>query len=195
MRKSFLKKASLIVAGIVLIVSVFVAGACSGGGDAHPNIRITMEDGGIIDLELDKKAAPSTVENFLKLVNIEYYDGNSFESLVGGLAIITIEPEGQSSENPAALDNGGRSDSGVKNPISHEKGVISMARSAANDSASSQFFILTGDSKNLDATYTAFGHVTAGMDIVEKIASASSDEDDNTGASVKITSITVVEKS
>ena len=115
-------------------------------------IRITMKDGGVIDLELDEKAAPVTVENFLKLVNMKFYDGTIFHRVIPGFMIQGGDPDGN-------------------NPISHTRGVISMARAMDPDSAGSQFFIMHADALYLDGQYAAFGHVVNGMDVVDRIAS------------------------
>ena len=119
-------------------------------------IRITMQDGGVIDLELDEKAAPITVENFLKLVNAKFYDGTIFHRVIPGFMIQGGDPE--------------FAQNGVNNPIKHKRGVISMARAMDPDSAGSQFFIMHADADYLDGQYAAFGHVVKGMDVVDRIA-------------------------
>ena len=134
-------------------------------------IRITMKDGGVIDLELDEKAAPITVENFLKLVNMKFYDGTIFHRVIPGFMIQGGDPEGTGMGGPGWTIKGEFKANGVDNPISHKRGVISMARAMDPDSAGSQFFIMHTDANYLDGQYAAFGHVVSGMDVVDRIAS------------------------
>ena len=134
-------------------------------------IRITMKDGGVIDLELDEKAAPITVENFLKLVNMKFYDGTIFHRVIPGFMIQGGDPEGTGMGGPGWTIKGEFKANGVDNPISHKRGVISMARAMDPDSAGSQFFIMHADANYLDGQYAAFGHVVSGMDVVDRIAS------------------------
>ena len=134
-------------------------------------IRITMKDGGVIDLELDEKAAPVTVENFLKLVNMKFYDGTIFHRVIPGFMIQGGDPDGTGMGGPGWTIKGEFKANGVDNPISHTRGVISMARAIDPDSAGSQFFIMHADALYLDGQYAAFGHVVNGMDVVDRIAS------------------------
>ena len=134
-------------------------------------IRITMKDGGVIDLELDEKAAPVTVENFLKLVNMKFYDGTIFHRVIPGCMIQGGDPDGTGMGGPGWTIKGEFKANGVDNPISHTRGVISMARAMDPDSAGSQFFIMHADALYLDGQYAAFGHVVNGMDVVDRIAS------------------------
>ena len=133
-------------------------------------IRITMKDGGVIDIELDEKAAPLTVENFLKLVNVKFYDGTIFHRVIPGFMIQGGDPQGTGMGGPGWTIKGEFSANGVDNPISHKRGVISMARAMDPDSAGSQFFIMHADADYLDGQYAAFGHVVSGMDVVDRIA-------------------------
>ena len=133
-------------------------------------VRITMKDGGVIDLELDEKAAPITVENFLKLVNAKFYDGTIFHRVISGFMIQGGDPQG-TGMGPGWTIKGEFAQNGVDNPISHKRGVISMARAMDPDSAGSQFFIMHADGEFLDGQYAAFGHVVNGMDVVDRIAS------------------------
>ena len=135
-------------------------------------VRITMKDGGVIDLELDEKAAPITVENFLKLVNAKFYDGTIFHRVISGFMIQGGDPQGTGMGGPGWTIKGEFAQNGVDNPISHKRGVISMARAMDPDSAGSQFFIMHADGEFLDGQYAAFGHVVNGMDVVDRIASA-----------------------
>ena len=134
-------------------------------------VRITMKDGGVIDLELDEKAAPITVENFLKLVNAKFYDGTIFHRVISGFMIQGGDPQGTGMGGLGWTIKGEFAQNGVDNPISHKRGVISMARAMDPDSAGSQFFIMHADGEFLDGQYAAFGHVVNGMDVVDRIAS------------------------
>ena len=133
-------------------------------------IRITMKDGGVIDLELDKKAAPVTVENFEKLVKDEFYDGLIFHRVIPGFMIQRGDPEGTGMGGPGWHIKGEFAANGWDNPIAHKRGVISMARAQDPNSAGSQFFIMHGDASYLDGQYAAFGKVVRGIEVVDKIA-------------------------
>lgn len=133
-------------------------------------IRITMKDGGVIDVELDEKAAPITVENFLKLVADEFYDGTIFHRVIPGFMIQGGDPEGTGMGGPGWNIKGEFAANGWDNPISHDRGVISMARAQDPNSAGSQFFIMHQKATYLDGQYAAFGRVISGMDVVDKIA-------------------------
>jgi peptidyl-prolyl cis-trans isomerase B (cyclophilin B) len=129
-----------------------------------------MKDGGVIDIELDEKAAPLTVENFLKLVNMKFYDGTIFHRVIPGFMIQGGDPQGTGMGGPGWTIKGEFAQNGVNNPIKHKRGVISMARAMDPDSAGSQFFIMHADADYLDGQYAAFGHVVKGMDVVDRIA-------------------------
>ena len=133
-------------------------------------IRITMKDGGVIDLELDEKAAPITVENFEKLVKDKFYDGLIFHRVINGFMIQGGDPEGTGMGGPGWHIKGEFAANGWNNPISHKRGVISMARAQDPDSAGSQFFIMHADADYLDGQYAAFGRVVKGMEVVDRIA-------------------------
>ena len=129
-----------------------------------------MKDGGVIDLELDKKAAPVTVENFEKLVKDEFYDGLIFHRVIPGFMIQGGDPEGTGMGRPGWHIKGEFAANGWDNPIAHKRGVISMARAQDPNSAGSQFFIMHGDASYLDGQYAAFGKVVRGIEVVDKIA-------------------------
>ena len=133
-------------------------------------IRITMKDGGVIDLELDKKAAPITVENFEKLVKDKFYDGLIFHRVIPGFMSQGGDPEGTGMGGPGWHIKGEFAANGWNNPIGHKRGVISMARAQDPNSAGSQFFIMHGDAGYLDGQYAAFGKVVKGIEVVDKIA-------------------------
>ena len=133
-------------------------------------IRITMKDGGVIDLELDKEAAPVTVENFEKLVKDKFFDGLIFHRVIPGFMIQGGDPEGTGMGGPGWHIKGEFAANGWNNPIPHKRGVISMARAQDPNSAGSQFFIMHRDAAYLDGQYAAFGKVVRGIEVVDKIA-------------------------
>ncbi len=157
------------------------------------NVDITMEDGGVISLALDKEAAPLSVENFVNLVNEGFYDGLTFHRIIPGFMIQGGDPTGTGMGDSDSTVAGEFAQNGWNNPISHERGVISMARSQDPDSASCQFFITNEDSTFLDGQYAAFGHVTGGMDVVDKISAVERDASNKPLEDVVIKSIKVVD--
>ncbi len=157
------------------------------------NVEITMEDGGVIALELDSEAAPLTVENFVKLVKESFYDGTTFHRIIPDFMIQGGDPTGTGTGDADSTVKGEFADNGWDNPISHKRGVISMARSLEPDSASCQFFITNADSLFLDGQYAAFGHVTSGMDVVDQISAVQRDASDRPLEDVVIKSIRVVD--
>ena len=157
-------------------------------------VRIAMQDGGVIDLELDAQAAPITVENFLKLVGEGFYDGLTFHRVIPGFMIQGGCPEGTGMGGPGWHIKGEFARNGVPNPIKHTRGVISMARAMDPNSAGSQFFIMHEDAPHLDGGYAAFGHVVAGMDVVDRIAQVATDYNDRPLTPVVMESVRVVEE-
>lgn len=133
------------------------------------NVEIKIKDYGTIQLELDADEAPITVENFAKLVNQKFYDGLTFHRIISGFMIQGGDPKGDGTGGSGENIMGEFSTNGAENTISHKRGVISMARSNDPNSASSQFFIMHQDTPSLDGQYAAFGHVTKGIDVVDKI--------------------------
>ena len=119
---------------------------------------------------LDGDTAPITVKNFVELAKSGFYDGLTFHRIIKGFMIQGGDPKGDGTGGSDKTIRGEFSKNGVENNISHKRGVISMARSQDNNSASSQFFIMHEDGDYLDGSYAAFGHVTEGMDVVDKIA-------------------------
>lgn len=150
------------------------------GTEAGTNqVKINVKDYGTITVELDAEHAPITVENFLKLAKDGFYDGLTFHRIMKGFMIQGGDPLGTGMGGSDEMIKGEFSSNGVENPISHTRGTISMARSQQKDSASSQFFIVHEDSTFLDGDYAAFGHVTEGMDVVDKICDDIQAEDNN----------------
>ena len=136
----------------------------------NPIVTIEMEDGGKIVAELYPDLAPISVNNFISLVKKGFYDGLIFHRVISGFMIQGGDPQGIGIGGPGYCIKGEFSANGVKNPISHKRGVLSMARAQAMDSAGSQFFIMHKDAPHLDGQYAAFGCVMDGMDVVDRIA-------------------------
>ena len=136
---------------------------------------ITMEDGGVIELELYPEIAPITVKNFEELAGKGFYDGLIFHRVIPGFMIQGGCPNGTGTGGPGYTIKGEFSANGVKNDLKHTRGVISMARTMVPDSAGSQFFIMHQDSPHLDGQYAAFGKVVSGLDVVDRIAGARTD--------------------
>lgn len=141
--------------------------------------KIVVKNYGTIALELDADVAPITVENFANLVNEGFYNGLTFHRIISGFMIQGGDPLGNGTGGSSKTIKGEFASNGVKNSISHVRGTISMARSSMPNSASSQFFIVHKDSTFLDGQYAAFGTVTSGMDVVDKICADTAVEDDN----------------
>lgn len=141
-------------------------------------VIIEMDNGGIIKLEIDEKAAPITAANFLKLVKEGFYDGLTFHRVIPGFMIQGGDPNGNGTGGSKDTIKGEFASNGFNNPIKHTRGVISMARAMDPDSASSQFFIMHADAPHLDGSYAAFGHVVEGMDVVDEIANVPTDWND-----------------
>ena len=144
----------------------------------HPIATITMKDGGVIELELYPETAPESVKNFISLANSGFYDGLIFHRVISGFMIQGGDPDGRGTGGPGYSIKGEFAINGVKNDISHVRGVLSMARAQPYDSAGSQFFICHADSTFLDGQYAAFGRVTSGMDVVDRIAATTTDSKD-----------------
>ena len=154
-------------------------------------VKIEMENGGVITLELDASAAPVTTANFEKLVSEGFYDGLIFHRVIAGFMIQGGDPTGTGMGGSGEEIVGEFADNGHPNPISHERGVISMARTSDPNSASSQFFICHADAKFLDGQYAAFGRVVDGMDTVDEIASVKTDFRDRPIVDMRIKKVTL----
>ncbi len=141
--------------------------------------EITIRDYGVIKLELDEGTAPITVANFIKLAQDGFYDGLTFHRIMDGFMIQGGDPEGNGTGGSSETIRGEFEKNGVGNPIRHVKGVISMARAQDFNSASSQFFITVADATFLDGSYAAFGRVTEGMEVAEKLARDARPVDNN----------------
>ena len=157
-------------------------------------VVIEMENGGRITLEMDRDAAPNTVKNFLYLASNGFYDGLEFHRVISGFMIQGGCPDGTGMGGPGHSIKGEFAANGFNNPLKHKRGVISMARSMNPNSAGSQFFIMHADAPHLDGQYAAFGRVTDGMDVVDEIASVSTDGYDRPIFSMKMKSIKVIDE-
>lgn len=138
-------------------------------------VVIEMDNGGIIRIEVDEKAAPITAANFLKLVREGFYDGIGFHRIISGFMIQGGDPTGTGAGGSKETIKGEFASNGFNNPIRHTRGVISMARTMDPNSASSQFFIMHADAPHLDGQYAAFGKVVEGMGVVDQIAASRTD--------------------
>lgn len=156
--------------------------------------EITMESGKKIALELYPDIAPITVENFVNLANEGFYDGLIFHRVIAGFMIQGGDPMGIGIGGSGNNIKGEFAANGVNNPLSHKRGVISMARSQNFDSASSQFFIMHADGEFLDGQYAAFGKVTDGIEVVDEIASVATDRNDKPLTEQKMASVAIIEK-
>ena len=157
----------------------------------NPTFKITMENGGVIEGELYPDKAPQSVYNFIDLANHNYYDGLIFHRVIPGFMIQGGCPDGTGMGGPGYCIKGEFFFNGFQNDLRHKRGVLSMARSSSPNSAGSQFFIMHEDAKHLDGQYAAFGKVTAGLDVVDAIASTKTGPQDRPIAEQKIASITV----
>lgn len=143
----------------------------------NPIVTITMEDGGVIKAELYPEIAPISVNNFISLINKGFYNGLIFHRVIRGFMIQGGCPEGSGMGGPGYSIKGEFAQNGFQNNLKHTAGVLSMARSMMPDSAGSQFFIMHKNAPHLDGAYAAFGKVTEGMDVVNRIAETSTDSD------------------
>ena len=157
----------------------------------NPIVTITMEDGGVMKLELYPEIAPQSVNNFISLIKKGFYDGLTFHRVISGFMIQGGCPEGNGTGGPGYNIKGEFAINNVKNDLSHTRGVLSMARAAEYNSGGSQFFIMHGDAPHLDGEYAAFGKVTEGMEVVDRIAQSETDYSDRPMEEQKIQSMTV----
>ena len=158
---------------------------------ANPVVTIIMENGDVMKAELYPEVEPNTVNNFISLVKKGYYDGLIFHRVIRGFMIQGGCPQGTGMGGPGYSIKGEFSQNGFKNDLKHTEGVLSMARSMMPNSAGSQFFIMHKDAPHLDGAYAAFGKVTEGMDVVNKIAEERTDYSDRPLKTQKIKSMTV----
>ncbi len=147
----------------------------------NPVVAMEISGYGAIVIELYPKIAPNTVNNFIYLVKQGFYDNNSFHRLVPGFVLQGGDPKGDGTGGPGYTIKGEFTNNRFTNTLKHTKGIVSMARSTANDSAGSQFFIMLDTATNLDNNYAAFGKVIDGMDVIDKIANTEIVSNNETG--------------
>ena len=157
----------------------------------NPIVTFTMENGNIIKAELYPDIAPISVNNFISLINQNFYDGLIFHRVIKGFMIQGGDPEGTGMGGPGYSIRGEFAQNGYPNDLKHTEGVLSMARSAHPNSAGSQFFIMHKTSPHLDGAYAAFGKVIEGMENVNKIAETATDYSDRPLEEQRIKSVTV----
>ena len=157
----------------------------------NPIVTFEMENGKVFKAELFPEKAPNTVNNFLSLVQKGYYDGLIFHRVIAGFMIQGGDPTGTGTGGPGYKIKGEFAANGFRqNDISHERGVLSMARAGHPDSAGSQFFVMHEEADYLDGQYAAFGKVTEGMDVVDEIATTKTDWSDRPYETQKMKKVT-----
>lgn len=157
----------------------------------NPIVTITMENGDIMKAELYPEIAPNSVNNFISLINKGFYNGLIFHRVINGFMIQGGCPDGNGTGGPGYSIKGEFSQNGFSNALKHQPGVLSMARAMNPDSAGSQFFLMHKNSPHLDGAYAAFGKVTEGLDIVNKIAETPTNYNDRPEETQRIQSMTV----
>ena len=157
----------------------------------YPIVTFEMENGDIMKAELYPNLAPNTVHNFISLAGSGFYDGLIFHRVIRGFMIQGGDPEGSGMGGPGYAIKGEFAQNGFENDLKHTAGILSMARSMMPDSAGSQFFIMHKDAPHLDGAYAAFGKITEGMDVVDKIAETTVDYNDRPMETQKIKKVTV----
>ena len=157
----------------------------------NPIVTIEMEDGGKIVAELYPDVAPISVNNFVSLINKGFYDGIIFHRVISGFMIQGGDPQGVGIGGPGYSIKGEFASNGVPNDLSHTRGVLSMARAQDPNSAGSQFFIMHADGDFLDGQYAAFGKVTEGMDVVDRIAGVKTNSSDKPKEDQRMKKVTV----
>ena len=157
----------------------------------NPVVTFTMENGDVMKAELYPEIAPASVNNFISLIQKNFYDGLIFHRVIRGFMIQGGDPEGIGIGGPGYSIKGEFSQNGFKNDLKHTEGVLSMARSMMPDSAGSQFFIMHKNSPHLDGSYAAFGKIIEGMDVVNKIAETATDYNDRPLEDQRMKTVTV----
>ena len=157
----------------------------------NPVVTFTMENGDIMKAELYPEIAPVSVNNFISLIQKNFYDGLIFHRVIRGFMIQGGDPQGTGMGGPGYSIKGEFAANGFQNDLKHTEGVLSMARSMMPDSAGSQFFIMHKNAPHLDGSYAAFGKIIEGMDVVNKIAETPTDYSDRPLEDQKIAAVTV----
>lgn len=161
----------IIMIGIILIMGGCDSNEAAESEEGQPVATIEMDSGDTITMELYPDTAPNTVNNFISLIEDDYYDDLIFHRVIPGFMIQGGDPDGNGGGGPGYAIEGEFSSNGIENDLKHERGIVSMARSGNPDSAGSQFFIMTDEATHLDGEYAAFGKVIDGMDTVDDIVS------------------------
>ncbi len=157
----------------------------------NPIVTITMENGDVMKAELYPEIAPITVNNFISLIQKGFYDGLIFHRVIKGFMIQGGDPQGTGMGGPGYSIRGEFAQNGYPNSLKHTKGVLSMARSMAPNSAGSQFFIMHAPAPHLDGSYAAFGQVIEGLDVIDKIASVQTNRSDRPLEDQRMATVTV----
>lgn len=157
----------------------------------NPIVTITMNTGDVMKAELYPETAPNTVNNFISLIKKGFYNGVGFHRIIAGFMIQGGDPDGNGMGGPGYSIKGEFTSNGFKNDLKHSKGVLSMARTQIPDSAGSQFFIMHADAPHLDGEYAAFGKLTEGFDVLDKIATTATDWSDRPRTPQVMESVTV----
>ena len=158
---------------------------------ANPIVTFTMENSDVMKAELYPEIAPTSVNNFVNLVQKGFYDGLIFHRVIAGFMIQGGDPEGTGMGGPGYGIKGEFAQNGFANDLKHSAGVLSMARSMMPNSAGSQFFIMHKDAPHLDGAYAAFGKIIEGMDVVNKIAEVATDYSDRPMEDQRMKTVTV----
>jgi peptidyl-prolyl cis-trans isomerase B (cyclophilin B) len=158
---------------------------------SNPIVTITMENGDVMKAELYPEIAPNTVNNFISLIKKGFYDGVIFHRVIRGFMLQGGDPQGTGAGGPGYEIKGEFSHNGFPNELKHTPGVLSMARTMIPDSAGSQFFIMHKAAPHLDGEYAAFGKITEGMDVVNRIAEEPTDYRDRPLADQVMKTVTV----
>ena len=181
------KVISLLLCALLLSLGV----AAFADAEAYPVATIEMANGDVMKLELYPEIAPNTVANFIELANAGFYDGLIFHRVIPGFMIQGGDPKGTGTGGPGYSIAGEFAANGFENNLSHERGVISMARAQHPDSAGCQFFIMHADYPALDGQYAAFGRVIEGIEAVDRVAGVETDANDRPTEDQVIKSIRV----
>lgn len=201
-----MKHLSKIIYIITVVFIVMIIGGCSSSENEksnkldskpkqtikdNPVATIKMENNDVIKIELYPNIAPNTVSNFITLAESGFYNGVIFHRVIPGFMIQGGDPNGDGTGGPDYHIKGEFTSNGFENQLKHERGIISMARTQAPDTAGSQFFIMVADADSLDGEYAAFGKVTDGMDVVDNIVNAQRDQQDKPLKEQKMKQITI----
>ncbi len=194
-KKTMKRIVALSLCALLLLFSMTACGGSKRDLGDIVYVEIDMQDGSFIKLELYPNVAPITVSNFVDLVEADFYDGIIFHRVISGFMIQGGEPTGTGMGGSEQTIKGEFTANGVQNDLSHERGVISMARTSLSmDSASSQFFIMHQTNTQLDGQYAAFGRVIEGMETVDAIASVATDSNDKPLAPQMIKTIRLIDE-